>query len=105
MIHTLLRKFFCRTFVQPRRSWSSFAVAILEFGVSILTKILPFAAAFFFAKGFIKPSLGNRVACQFVSLFRSSSLGLGYSLVFSKALLTPAIPSVSARLVEFSCHS
>ncbi|KAF2571857.1 hypothetical protein F2Q70_00006239 [Brassica cretica] len=41
--------------------------------------------------------LGNRVAYQFVRLFGSSSLGLGYSLVFSEALLAPAIPSVSAR--------
>ncbi|KAF1897079.1 hypothetical protein Lal_00034781, partial [Lupinus albus] len=88
------------------------AVAILGLGVSVLTKTLPFAAAFsgfgdpipwlicfafFFAKGFIKTGLGNRVAYQFVSLFGSSSLGLGYSLVFSEALLAPAIPSVSAR--------
>ncbi|CAL5211545.1 unnamed protein product [Lathyrus oleraceus] len=88
------------------------AVAILGLGVSVLTKTLPFVAAFsgfgdpipwliclafFFAKGFIKTGLGNRVAYQFVSLFGSSSLGLGYSLVFSEALLAPAIPSVSAR--------
>ncbi|KAG4973972.1 hypothetical protein AAZX31_11G130500 [Glycine max] len=88
------------------------AVAILGLGVSVLTKTLPFAAAFsgfgdpipwlialafFFAKGFIKTGLGNRVAYQFVKLFGSSSLGLGYSLVFSEALLAPAIPSVSAR--------
>ncbi|WJX51772.1 dityrosine synthesis enzyme [Trifolium repens] len=88
------------------------AVAILGLGVSVLTKTLSFVAAFsgfgdpipwliclafFFAKGFIKTGLGNRVAYQFVSLFGSSSLGLGYSLVFSEALLAPAIPSVSAR--------
>lgn len=30
-------------------------------------------------------------------MFGSSSLGLGYSLVFSEALLAPAILSVSAR--------
>ncbi|KAL1298431.1 hypothetical protein HN51_042802 [Arachis hypogaea] len=88
------------------------AVALLGLGISVLTKTLTFAAAFsgfgdpipwlicfafFFAKGFIKTGLGNRVAYQFVSLFGSSSLGLGYSLVFSEALLAPAIPSVSAR--------
>jgi anion transporter len=81
-------------------------------GASVLTKTLPFSAAFsafgdpipwlialafFFARGFIKTGLGNRIAYQFVSLFGSSSLGLGYSLVFSEALLAPAIPSVSAR--------
>ncbi|KAL4293009.1 hypothetical protein AHAS_Ahas18G0085200 [Arachis hypogaea] len=88
------------------------AIAILGLGVSILTKILPFAAAFsgfgdpipwlvclafFFTKGFIKLGLANRVAYQFISLFGSSSLGLGYNLVFSEALLAPAILSVSAR--------
>lgn len=88
------------------------AVALMGLGASVLTKTLTFSAAFsafgdpipwlialafFFARGFIKTGLGNRVAYQFVSLFGSSSLGLGYSLVFSEALLAPAIPSVSAR--------
>ncbi|XP_042447728.1 dicarboxylate transporter 1, chloroplastic-like [Zingiber officinale] len=88
------------------------AVALMGLGASVLTKTLPFAAAFsafgdpipwlialafFFARGFIKTGLGNRVAYQFVSLFGSSTLGLGYSLVFSEAFLAPAIPSVSAR--------
>uniref|UniRef100_A0A7N0RHS2 Uncharacterized protein n=1 Tax=Kalanchoe fedtschenkoi TaxID=63787 RepID=A0A7N0RHS2_KALFE len=88
------------------------AVALMGLGASVLTKTLSFAAAFsafgdpipwlialafFFARGFIKTGLGNRIAYQFVKLFGSSSLGLGYSLVFSEALLAPAIPSVSAR--------
>ncbi|KAL8480083.1 hypothetical protein ACS0TY_026860 [Phlomoides rotata] len=88
------------------------AVALMGLGACVLTKTLTFAAAFsafgdpipwlialafFFARGFIKTGLGNRIAYQFVSLFGSSSLGLGYSLVFSEALLAPAIPSVSAR--------
>ncbi|PIA48496.1 hypothetical protein AQUCO_01400821v1 [Aquilegia coerulea] len=88
------------------------AVALMGLGAAVLTKTLTFAAAFsafgdpipwlialafFFARGFIKTGLGNRIAYQFVSLFGSSSLGLGYSLVFSEALLAPAIPSVSAR--------
>ncbi|KAL5719698.1 dityrosine synthesis enzyme [Ranunculus cassubicifolius] len=88
------------------------AVALMGLGAAVLTKTLTFAAAFsafgdpipwlialafFFAKGFIKTGLGNRIAYQFVKLFGSSSLGLGYSLVFSEALLAPAIPSVSAR--------
>lgn len=88
------------------------AVALMGLGASVLTKTLTFAAAFsafgdpipwlialafFFARGFIKTGLGNRVAYQFVRLFGGSSLGLGYSLVFSEAVLAPAIPSVSAR--------
>jgi hypothetical protein len=88
------------------------AVALMGLGAAVLTKTLTFTAAFsafgdpipwlialafFFAKGFIKTGLGNRMAYQFVSLFGKTSLGLGYSLVFSEALLAPAIPSVSAR--------
>ncbi|CAI9106418.1 OLC1v1005571C2 [Oldenlandia corymbosa var. corymbosa] len=88
------------------------AVALMGLGACVLTKTLTFAGAFsafgdpipwlialafFFARGFIKTGLGNRIAYQFVKLFGSSSLGLGYSLVFSEALLAPAIPSVSAR--------
>ncbi|GAB4856041.1 dityrosine synthesis enzyme [Ancistrocladus abbreviatus] len=88
------------------------AVALMGLGASVLTKTLTFSAAFsafgdpipwlialafFFARGFIKTGLGNRIAYQFVKLFGSSSLGLGYSLVLSEALLAPAIPSVSAR--------
>ncbi|KAK1681162.1 hypothetical protein QYE76_042010 [Lolium multiflorum] len=53
--------------------------------------------AFFFARGFIKTGLGNRVAYAFVSAFRGSTLGLDYSLVFAEAFLAPATPSVSAR--------
>ncbi|GJP30981.1 hypothetical protein CLOM_g7540 [Closterium sp. NIES-68] len=88
------------------------AVALMGLGVSVLTKTLTFAAAFssfgdpipwlialafFFAKGFINTGLGNRVGYQFVAAFGSTSLGLGYSLVLSEAMLAPAIPSVSAR--------
>jgi anion transporter len=88
------------------------AVALLALGVTILTGTLTFAQAFsamsseipwlialafFFARGFIKTGLGNRIAYQFVRLFGKTSLGLTYSLVFSEAVLAPAIPSVAAR--------
>jgi len=88
------------------------AVALLALGVSILTGTLTFtdafsamgseipwliALAFFFARGFIKTGLGNRIAYLFVRSFGSSTLGLTYSLVFSEAVLAPAIPSVAAR--------
>jgi anion transporter len=88
------------------------AVALLGLGACTLTKTLTFAQAFsamsneipwlialafFFAKGFIATGLGNRIAYQFVYMFGSTSLGLTYSLVFSEAILAPAIPSVAAR--------
>eukprot|EP00958_Prasinococcus_capsulatus_P024822 scaffold3965_cov414-Prasinococcus_capsulatus_cf.AAC.3 len=88
------------------------AVALLGLGATMVTQTLTFKAAFsamsseipwlialafFFAKGFIKTGLGNRVAYLFVSLFGKTTLGLSYSLVFSEALLSPAIPSLAAR--------
>jgi anion transporter len=88
------------------------AVALLGLGVCILTHTLTFAQAFsamaneipwlialafFFARGFIRTGLGNRIAYHLVALFGSTSLGLTYSLVLSEALLAPAIPSVAAR--------
>ena len=53
--------------------------------------------AFWLAGGFIKSGLGKRVAYGFVSAFGSTTLGLTYSLVFAEALLSPAVPSVTAR--------
>ena len=85
---------------------------MIGLGVSMVTGLLPFAAAFsafsseipwlialafFLARGFIKTGLGNRIAYYIVSLFGKSTLGLTYSLVFSEALLAPAIPSLAAR--------
>ena len=55
------------------------------------------ALAFFLARGFIKTGLGNRIAYLIVSAFGKSTLGLTYSLVFSEAILAPAIPSLAAR--------
>ena len=55
------------------------------------------AIAFFFAKGFIKTGLGNRISYLFVRAFGKTTLGLCYSLVFAEALLAPAIPSLAAR--------
>eukprot|EP00239_Pterosperma_sp_CCMP1384_P007091 CAMPEP_0197844158 /NCGR_PEP_ID=MMETSP1438-20131217/1138_1 /TAXON_ID=1461541 /ORGANISM="Pterosperma sp., Strain CCMP1384" /LENGTH=564 /DNA_ID=CAMNT_0043454795 /DNA_START=70 /DNA_END=1764 /DNA_ORIENTATION=- len=88
------------------------AVAMVGLGVSMVTGILTFPAAFsafateipwliaiafFLAKGFIKTGLGNRIAYMVVSLFGSTSLGLTYSLVLSELFLAPAIPSLAAR--------
>jgi len=88
------------------------AVAMIGLGVAMCTGLLTFAAAFsafaseipwlialafFLARGFIKTGLGSRIAYYIVSLFGKSTLGLTYSLVFSEALLAPAIPSLAAR--------
>ena len=53
--------------------------------------------SFFFAKGFVKTGLGDRVANLFVSALGSSTLGLSYGLVAAEALICPAMPSTTAR--------
>jgi len=88
------------------------AVAMTALGMTMWTGTLPFSAAFsafsneipwlialsfFLARGFIKTGLGNRIAYLIVRAFGRSTLGLTYSLVFSEALLAPAIPSLAAR--------
>ncbi|MBT4880573.1 MAG: DASS family sodium-coupled anion symporter [Alphaproteobacteria bacterium] len=53
--------------------------------------------AFFIAKGFIKTGLGSRIAYFFISLLGKSSLGLSYGIVLTDFLLSPVIPSNTAR--------
>lgn len=53
--------------------------------------------AFFIARAFIKTELGKKIAYNLISRFGSSTIGLGYSLIFTEFLLSPMIPSTSAR--------
>lgn len=53
--------------------------------------------AFFISRGFIKTGLGSRIAYYFVSIFGKRTLGLSYGLLISEFILSPAIPSVTAR--------
>ncbi|GJP30696.1 hypothetical protein CLOM_g4586 [Closterium sp. NIES-68] len=79
---------------------------------TVLSKTLSFAAAFsamtneviwlivisfFFARGFVKTGLGDRVATYFVKWFGKSTLGLSYGLAVSEALISPTMPSTTAR--------
>eukprot|EP00899_Mesostigma_viride_P020051 jgi/Mesvir1/28047/Mv04650-RA.1 len=88
------------------------AWAFVGLTVTVLTRTLPFTAAFtaftneviwlivisfFFARGFVKTGLGDRVATMFVQKLGKSTLGLSYGLVLSEALLAPAMPSTTAR--------
>jgi DASS family divalent anion:Na+ symporter len=88
------------------------AWAFLSVTAAVATGTLPFAAAFgaftndviwlivvsfFFAKGFEKTGLGERVAQLFVRAFGRSTLGLAYSLAVAEAALAPAMPSTTAR--------
>ncbi|CAI7905549.1 unnamed protein product [Closterium sp. NIES-53] len=79
---------------------------------TVLSKTLSFAAAFsamtneviwlivisfFFARGFVKTGLGDRVATYFVKWFGKSTLGLSYGLAVSEALISLTMPSTTAR--------
>jgi DASS family divalent anion:Na+ symporter len=53
--------------------------------------------AFFIARGFINTGLGTRIAYWFITLFGHNTLGLAYSLAISEFILSPAVPSNTAR--------
>jgi DASS family divalent anion:Na+ symporter len=53
--------------------------------------------AFFISRGFIKTGLGSRIAYYFISIFGKKTLSLSYGLLLSELILSPAIPSVTAR--------
>ncbi len=61
------------------------------------TTIWLIVIAFFISRGFIKTGLGTRVAYMFVKKFGKKTLGLSYSLVASDLILSPAMPSNTAR--------
>jgi hypothetical protein len=88
------------------------AWAFIGLTVTVLTKTLTFQAAFgaftndviwlivisfFFARGFVKTGLGDRVATYFVKWLGKSTLGLSYGLTVAEALIAPAMPSTTAR--------
>ncbi|XP_043698164.1 dicarboxylate transporter 2.1, chloroplastic-like [Telopea speciosissima] len=88
------------------------AWAFLGLTTSIVTKTLTFSTAFsaftsdviwlivisfFFARGFVKTGLGDRIATYFVKWLGKSTLGLSYGLTLSEALIAPAMPSTTAR--------
>ncbi|GMP84437.1 hypothetical protein CsSME_00037968 [Camellia sinensis var. sinensis] len=53
--------------------------------------------SFFFACGFVKTRLGDRIAAYFVKWLGKSMLGLSYGLTVSEALIDQAMPSTTAR--------
>ncbi|MCD9133984.1 DASS family sodium-coupled anion symporter [Escherichia coli] len=53
--------------------------------------------AFMIARGFINTGLGRRIALHMIRLFGKRTLGLAYGLAFADLLLSPAMPSNTAR--------
>ena len=59
--------------------------------------IILIVVAFAIARGVVKSGLGKRIAYLVISKFGGSTLGLGYSLAATDALIAPAFPSNTAR--------
>ncbi|MHC1759098.1 MAG: anion permease [Negativicutes bacterium] len=62
------------------------------------TTIWLIVAAFIFAKSFIKTGLGRRIAYSLIKYFGDSTLKLSYTFVISDLIMSPAMPSNTARL-------
>ena len=59
--------------------------------------VLLVVVAFLVARGVVKSGLGRRLSYLVVSVFGRSTLGLGYSVFLTDALMAPAFPSNTAR--------
>lgn len=53
--------------------------------------------AFMIARGFIKTGLGRRIALQLIRMLGKRTLGLAYGLALADLILSPAMPSNTAR--------
>lgn len=86
---------FCATFglvgetAKASRSW-----ALSGFSNGVIWLIF---AAFMFALGYKKSGLGKRIALMLVKLLGKTSLGLGYAVAFADGILSPFMPSNTAR--------
>lgn len=54
-------------------------------------------AAFMFAMGYQKTGLGKRISLLLIKYLGKNTLGLGYAVAFSDAILAPFMPSNTAR--------
>lgn len=88
------------------------AIAILSIAACVFTNTLTttealssfnsstmwlIAIAFLLARGFIKTGLGSRIAYYFVYFMGKSTLGLGYGVMLTEFILSPCVPSNTAR--------
>lgn len=88
------------------------AIAILSISACVFTKTLTtaealssynsttvwlIAIAFLLARGFIKTGLGARIAYYFVYFLGKSTLGLSYGIMLTEFMLSPFVPSNTAR--------
>jgi len=53
--------------------------------------------AFFISRSVIKTGLGHRIALLFMRLLGKRTIGLGYGLAITELIISPAMPSITAR--------
>lgn len=82
------------SFVLPDTNKANLSVALSGFSNGVIWLIV---AAFFISRGFIKTGLGERIAYLFMSRLGKKTLGLSYGLIATDLVLSPAIPSNTAR--------
>ncbi|WP_075665003.1 DASS family sodium-coupled anion symporter [Corynebacterium frankenforstense] len=70
------------------------AYALMGFGNSTIWLIV---MAFLISRGFVKTGLGRRIALFFVSKVGGKMMGVSYGLAMADFVLSPAIPSATAR--------
>ena len=73
--------------VDPAKAFAGFA------NQSVLLVVV----AFLVANAVVKSGLGRRISLLVVSVFGRSTLGLGYSIFLTDAMIAPAFPSNTAR--------
>jgi len=73
--------------VDPVKAFAGFANA----------SVLLVVVAFLVANAVVKSGLGRRISLLVVSMFGRSTLGLGYSIFLTDAMIAPAFPSNTAR--------
>lgn len=68
--------------------------ALMGFGNGTIWLIV---CAFFLSRGFIKTGLGQRIAFCIIRAIGKSAASLGYSICLAELVISPAMPSATAR--------
>ncbi|MCF0253016.1 MAG: anion permease, partial [Duodenibacillus sp.] len=68
--------------------------ALMGFGNSTIWLIV---CAFLLSRAFIKTGLGRRIAFLIIKAIGRSALSLGYSITLAELVISPAMPSATAR--------
>lgn len=82
------------SFILPGSNKAALLTGLSGFSNGVIWLIV---IAFFISRGFIKTGLGERIAYLFMSAIGKKTLGLSYGLIATDLIMSPAIPSNTAR--------